>query len=81
MFWDLIHFLNSYFFYFLCRYYDKGKIEEEILEQRKLTNNNWNETKRSLRDARLSLKPQPLGEFPTSGYISVMEREDSSPEN
>ena len=50
-------------FIICCRYYDKSKIEEEIEEQRNVTSNNWNETKRSLRDAWLSLKPQPLEEL------------------
>ena len=63
-----------------CRYYDKSKIEEEIEELRQ-ANNDWMETKRSLRAARLSLKPQPFLANEINGSISVMEKYRNSSGN
>ena len=34
------------------RYYEKSIIKEEIEEQRSLINNNWDETKKSIKEAR-----------------------------
>ena len=58
------------------RYYEKSIIKEEIEEQRSILNNHWDETKRSIRDARfrirlesqkLEKKPKKLSINPFNG--------------
>ena len=39
----------------LCRYYEKSIIEQAINQQRSNSNNHWDETKRSIREARYQL--------------------------
>ena len=42
--------------YNVCfRFYDKSIIKEEIEEQRNIINNSWNETKKSIKEARFRI--------------------------
>ena len=42
----------------ITRYYEKSRIEEEISQQRTRRQENWQETKRSIKDARYRLSLQ-----------------------
>ena len=44
--------------YIIIRYYEKSRIEEEISQQRTRRQENWQETKRSIKDARYRLSLQ-----------------------
>ena len=44
--------------YLIIRYYEKSKIEEEISQLRTRRQENWQETKRSIKDARYRLSLQ-----------------------
>jgi len=54
------------------RYYEKSIIKEEIEEQRGILNNHWDETKRSIRDARtrIRLETQKLEKKPPKMSIN-----------
>merc|ERR1740137_192703 len=60
------------------RYYEKSKIEEELEDQRSKRNNNWDETKRSIRDARyrLSLKRNSLGDECSNGHYNDITKDN-----